>query len=1147
MTRLEKVQLSFAIDPQYNCVVSASAGTGKTWLLISRLLRLLLKGYAPGSIVAITFTRKAAAEMQARLADRLRELATCTPEVLDSLLIQLEINPDEQTRLNARLLYEQHLHHPYSVKTTTYHAFCQELLRRFPLEAEIPPGFELREQTLALQSEAWDDMFSLSTRTPDSTTAFALQHLFSYCGSLHNVKTALMEFLEHRLDWWLLSEGQTEPLSYAIHKLEQQVEVTDWRPETFFSENTQHDLLEFQKLLSLHPTKTNLQYVETLHSVFESCHAGDIVTAFENIISVFLKKDHTPLTGRKESKAQAKKMGDQGQQQFLSLHHLISQALVASIDTRLAITNMQANRAWYTAGNTLLNIYQSIKRSQRILDFNDLEWHCYQLLQKSDSAHWIQYKLDARIDHLLIDEFQDTNPTQWRLILPLLEEMAAAEGERARSVFLVGDEKQSIYRFRRAEPKLFKLAQQWLTTNLASKQLQISKSWRSAEVIMSFVNNLFADGPLHRQLPHFPTHSTQFTALYGRVEIFPLISAESEQDGLDKEVIYFRNPLEQAYAGKRDSRYAREATLIATTINTLISENSLMAQGDETRRIDYQDIIILLRSRTHIAEYEHALRTHAIPYSGGDKKGLLDCLEIQDMMALLEILITPHNNLAIAHVLRSPLFSASDIDLQYMAAAKQSWYEYLLDDTRIYSSPSLDRATEFLPRWHTYASYLPVHDVLDKIYHEADILKAYRHAAPDYLSNRINTNLQYFIDLALDLDSGRYPSMQFFLAQLQQAKTLTNDAPDQPSIQDQGSFVRILSIHGAKGLEAPVVFLADTARTAQTAKPYQATVDWPIDSPLPQQYFMRTDKKRQDKQTQAILDRLGVDDQQEDAHLLYVAITRPKQFLYISGVAPLKGDDLGWYGIIRSQCENHSDTTNTTSGGLLMQSGVRPPKSTSIKEIAVKKSEIKLIDLPNITDDASKKHFSVSPSRMVNGQPRSFQNNQNLAASNDDNKRGDAALRGQFIHRAIELLSNGYKQDYTQRQLVTESLITTLTENEIMDFVHEAQAVIEEPECRDIMQGDGLIEAYNEIPISYINENHSHISGIIDRLAVYKHEIYIIDYKTQQCKSTTELQLIAESYRPQMSLYAQGVKKIWPQARVHCIIIFTHRPYVIRL
>ena len=219
---MTQAQLTPAIDPHYNCVVSASAGTGKTWLLISRLLRLLLNGNPPGSIIAITFTRKAAAEMQARLADRLRELATCSEETLNSLLLQLEIDPDENNINCARLLYEQQLHHPHSVKTTTYHAFCQELLRRFPLEAGIPPGFELQEQTRSLQNEAWDEMFSESTRSSESATAVALEHLFSYCGSLYNVKSALMEFLEHRLDWWLLGEGQEDPLQAALQKLAQQ-------------------------------------------------------------------------------------------------------------------------------------------------------------------------------------------------------------------------------------------------------------------------------------------------------------------------------------------------------------------------------------------------------------------------------------------------------------------------------------------------------------------------------------------------------------------------------------------------------------------------------------------------------------------------------------------------------------------------------------------------------------------------------------------------------------------------------------------------------------------------------------------------------------------------------------------------------------
>lgn len=430
--------------------VQASAGSGKTYLLISRIVRLLLTGAEAGTILAITFTRKAANEMQTRLLERLYELATCNEDTLKKILDELQLEATTETLSLSRSLYEKLLRSEAPVKTSTFHAFCQELLRRFPMEANISPGFDLLDKTTLLYDEAWDALMAEASHKKEDALATALHYLFNELG-LFNSKQALTNFLEHRSDWWAYTSDETEPVLYAKQKLQKQLNINpDSNPlEDLFNEKTSIVILnEFHVLLCKHETKKNIEHSEFIYKIIDE--KISLPARYELFKDCFLTQAGEARK-RKESKAQEKSMGPDGQERFLEIHNLLSEKLITTNAQLAAIRALKTSSAWYLAGQHYLNHFQKLKQEQRTLDFNDLEWQTYLLLNRSNNALWVQYKLDQRIEHLLVDEFQDTNPTQWRLILPLLEEIAASDDERHRSVFIVGDAKQSIYRFRRAE------------------------------------------------------------------------------------------------------------------------------------------------------------------------------------------------------------------------------------------------------------------------------------------------------------------------------------------------------------------------------------------------------------------------------------------------------------------------------------------------------------------------------------------------------------------------------------------------------------------------------------------------------------------------------------------------------------------------
>jgi len=750
--------------------------------------------------------------------------------------------------------------------------------------------------------------------------------------------------------------------------------------------------------------------------------------------------------------------------------------------------------------------YQTMLVDNNALDFDDLLFVAVRLLRENPD---ICERYSQRLDHLLVDEFQDTNPTQWRLLLPLLQEMASGTGERQRSVFLVGDGKQSIYRFRRAEPRLFHTAHNWLQQHLHADAWPLHVSYRSAPAIMECVNRVFdAAGPLGGVLDAFTPHDTHHTALWGRVEVLPLIEGAATEPAPPREVL--RNPLVEPRVVHEDQRHLEEGRQIAATIGTLMAAGTLVGPAQAARPLRYGDVMLLVRKRAHVHAYEQALREAGIPYLGADRGTLLHSLEVDDMVRLLETLIAPYNNLALAQVLRSPLFACSDEDLIGLAHGQRgAWFERLLQTEAPAATP-LRRAADALGRWHALAGALPIHDLLDKVYSEGNVIARYEAAFPAHLRPRLRANLTRFLELALEIDNGRYPSLTRFLARLGEMRE-QDEAPDEAPAEAATDRVRLMTIHAAKGLEASVVFLADAASAGGNDRPWHAQVGWPAEADAPEHLLLVGRKEQQDAFTRAQLEQEQAAERREAANLLYVALTRARQLLYISGCRPNKGNTLGWYGDLQQVLAEPIESNR-------MPAAAGAAAATAAAPVAAPPPALRaVLQVRPLARE-------IAPSRSVHGH-------------GGDGSDEDGRLRGIAIHRMLELLTAGTIAAQVPRQVAAE-LQRRPDDGELAAWWREAEAVHQAPQFRELFDPTCYRQAWNEVPLQYTHEGCT-VYGLIDRLVLTDDEVIIVDYKTHRQAAERDPAQLAAPYATQMAYYAAGVRRLWPQRRVRPLLLFT--------
>lgn len=1133
-------------DPRANTAVRAAAGTGKTWLLTSRLIALLMQEVAPASILAITFTRKAAAEIQRRVNERVLAMVTADDQQLASELRALGIVSNPRHAQRARALFEKLICADYELRATTFHAFCQDILRRFPLEAAVPPGFELLESTIELEQSAWRALQHEATASPEGPLAKDLELLMRDCGGINNTQQALSEFLKHRSDWWAYTEGASDPVAEAAIRLRKPLFQVADTPQPGVDETSLRACLKRYSALLARVPGAGQTRLTPLQQAYDE--GRDIDTLCALALPVVFTDRGAPR--RVRAKSLISLIGVHDLDELLHLHEQLVARLQVWREQQLRRDTLRATGAWYRCGQKLLDHYQHLKVQQNAVDFTDLEWKTYALLNRSQHAEWVQYKLDQRIDHLLIDEFQDTNPTQWRLLLPLLTEMSSGNDARTRSVFIVGDEKQSIYGFRRADPGLFNVAQSWLATHMQASSVTQDKSRRSSGAIIDFINLVYNGDPSHADtqadngedflLENFRRHETYHGNRWGHVELLPLV--RRHLGGSEKTTIQLRDPLRQPRQIEEDQRYRAEGELVTSHIADLIGRP---IDDGGVRPIEYRDILILLRDRTHAAAYEAALRHAGIPYIGAGRGTFMQCLEVQDLFNLLRSLLARYDNLALASALRSPIFACEDSDLILLAANEGGpWYRRLAQATTVLTADHrLARAQRLLTRWSELADTIPTHDLLDRIYAEGNVLARYTSAAPAHLRNRVRANLRKLLELALEADGGRYPSLSRFIALApmlvdEERHSLAATAP-----VEQGQ-VQLMTIHAAKGLEKPIVFLVDAMRDyRRRGGGIRALVTWPVEAARPRHFTLLRQRGRLDSASEALVKMQDSAVRREEANLLYVALTRAKHALFISACEPRRGSSRGWYGFvekrIRLATTRHRQPLpglsirygqHRAGNGIVLEGGIKAPSPPTAMgtTIAPEAPFDPRLSQPLAT---TRTPAMVYPSRLVANDDLEPE----LMA--DTPAASGSKTRGIVIHRMLQQLSSGNNRASAEKTVMSEfaSLVPTRL---LTACWQESCSVVDDPALTAFFDPAHYEEAHNELAILYRQDNQR-VYGVIDRLIKRGGEIVLIDYKTHVYASADNCEQLAENFIEQLRLYTAGVQNLWRGLPIRTVLLFT--------
>ncbi|AVA36220.1 ATP-dependent helicase/nuclease subunit A [Cupriavidus metallidurans] len=1129
-----------ACDPGRSVVVEACAGSGKTWLLVARLVRLLLAGAAPHEILAITFTRKAAEEMRERLLEVLSQLAGGTDEAVLTQLEMRGLSPDAARAAlpRARTLHAQVLASPGRMAIDTFHGWFGTLLRGAPLSSGIVPGASLREDALRMKREAWAPFWRALAQPQYADLREAYEALVDAIGDFQ--ARGLLDRMFHARNEWFAFKESGDPATKLAQDLGDDA-TSDILVDALCDDDWLEECAQMALLLGRggkteqgHASKI----IDGLRAIRAWRDAGAApgeaaANAFQLLRAAFFTDAGKPRSLRRTT-ALAKVCGSEGAVDELLDQHAEHCARLDEIAARRCEAMVLAiNLALYRLGDALLERYQRHKGDQRAMDFADLEWLAAKLMADEETATYLQVRLDARYRHLLLDEFQDTNPLQWRILQGWLAGYQGL-GEKP-TVFLVGDPKQSIYRFRRADARLFDAARVMLQDGFGATVLRTNRTRRNRPEVLDWVNAVFDHARAEGRYPLYETQTTALGGPAGPVWLLPLVEPEEAEDDEASEGDGHRDTLTQPRTQKGDSLRYEEGRRVAAWLHYL-RDQVPVREGDGTRPAGWRDMHLLVRRKTFLADYERAMREAGIPCLSPRRGGLLTTLEALDLSALLAFLMTPESDLDLAHVLKSPLVGATDDDLVLLAMmeGEGGWWariEALGLPERV--SDSLRTGVARLRGWLALAPHKPVHDLVDQIYHQGEVRRRYAEAAPAAIREQVLANLDAFLKLSLDLDGGRYPSLPKFIDELQEIRRGDEDeSPDEGGMgegvedteaepddaaDNQLDAVHILTVHAAKGLEAPFVILLDANHSDPAADRGGILVDWPPTSAVPRHFSAYGKRDERGMARAPLFDAEAALADRENWNLLYVAMTRAQQGLLVSGI---KG---------RASKAEKEDAPGAEIAGSWY---VRLAAAGVGDEItAYPETDVAAVD----TLTAASERIRYTDFRL---RYRDAADDRLPIDDADDEAEGivfdaDAAAHGELVHALLERVSRYPDAHGSLPDVETVLRWFPLTgagapnarerwRQQAEAAVADLRAMLEAPALRELMFPVDAVSARNEVELY---DGRGRLLRI-DRLVEFDERVVIIDYK---------LRLLPQEhagYRAQLLRYAAAVAPMFPGKRI---------------
>lgn len=1101
--RLATDQQRRASNPLKSVWVEASAGTGKTKVLSDRVLRLLLNGTPPGRILCLTYTKAAAVEMSSRIAGRLSRWAVADEATLHKelgdLLGRLPEAQKDYAKLEAmaRKLFAVLLDTPGGMKIQTIHSFCQEILKRFPLEAKISPYFEVMDDRTAGEAlaDVQQKLLQKIESEPESETAQALAYL---TGRISEFKfPQLMSSLAaNRNKISKLLEDYPDPSDLEAELAKRLTVAPEDNEESLLAGFLGRSDPAMRKAVMdawFKGSAMDIKKAEKLAALNAAWPAVD----YGEYRALFLKQDGEPF-------AKAGTKGALAAFPQLEEVFLAEAAHLQEFDNQLtAVRVFASTRAILKLAEELINGYNHYKKVHSKMDYEDLIVVTRHLLENREVAEWVLYKLDGGMDHVLIDEAQDTSPNQWAIVRALTEEFfnGMGAGETVRTVFAVGDRKQSIYSFQGADPREFEKMRQYFAGKADNfDEVRLEVSFRSTAAVLDSVNKVFGDDYAKRgvvlegqDITHIPFRMGDG----GKVEVWPLVEPEA-----DDNPEMWRPPVERTVG---DSTSSRLAKMIALRIKKMVGSGEILVS--QNRPVRYRDFMVLVQRRnSFVEELVRECKNVNVNIAGVDKIRLLEQIAIQDLVALGKFLLLPTDDLTLAEVLKSPLCGLNDDDLFtlcYNRGGASLWTR--LSDNKAYEK-----------------TYLQLRELLD----QADYIRPFelyayvlnkqqgRKKFVERMGYEVEDGLDEFVNLTLNYEQEHIPSLQGFIGWI---------AGDEVEIkreleQSEADAVRIMTVHGSKGLQAPIVIMPDTVRMVNVRKEGGLLWEDLFYYPLSSADYDKNCKRLKEEEAEAA--------QEEYKRLLYVALTRAEDRLCICGYRKKnKPKDESWYEICRRNLAQIGSEVAEGEIHYELAQQIEPKKV----EISAAKELIRP-NFPWLEQDAPEEDPLAKP--YTPSRPDEDEDVAMVSPLSEDGS--NRYRRGQIIHKLLQFLPDVHSAD--KGAIIREFLAKNapeLKEYQVQRIQGEVLALINDPQFADLF---GL-QSQAEVPIMGEAEGKI-ISAQIDRLVVKDDEVQIIDFKTNRPAAKT-IADVPPVYLKQLRAYRLLLAKIYPQKQVKSYILWT--------
>lgn len=1168
-----------ASDPLSSVWVTASAGTGKTKVLTDRVLRLMLSGATPDQILCLTFTKAGASVMTNRIREELSVWATCDDKKLEEKLTKLNgKKPDVQVTKRARQMFAEFLDAHGGLKIQTIHSFSQSLIRRFPIESGIPPYFDVMDDQTAAEMlrESQADILRRIQRAPDTPLARAVHAVTPEVSE--DDFAALIGELTYRRGQLLAIFGQHGGLEKTIDNVYAHLNAPKGIDgQTMLARlNTEAGLGAPPDMAALRQaadilaggSQADLEKAKVIKAWI--MHPESRVEIFQDYAAVFLTREGE-MRKRLTTKATA------AAQDAMETE---ARRLIEGMEAIATVNTARGTESILRLTGAILERYTEKKRGLNYLDYDDLVYHANKMMAEDNAAGWVLQKLPGNLKHILIDEAQDTNPDQWQLVSAIAQEFftgAARKKDKGHTLFVVGDEKQSIFSFQRADPKEFARRKKMFADLVGKnggkwREVQMDIAFRSSPAITQAVDAVFAnpeaaDGlfdeneAAEKKVRHDPFRRGQA----GLVEVHPVIRAKQPAEAAPWSLPLKSEDVSDPAADLADK--------IADQIKDWLDKGEELPS--RKRPVNPADIMILVRRRSAFVDHMvRALKKRDIPVAGADRMSLREQIVVMDLVALGEVLLFPKDDYKLACVLKSPLIGMTDKQLEDIAVGRGADLWAALKDKAAdpkaaavyksafdYLSGLQDRMTAQRP-YEFYSSVL------------MDACPAHAKSGLNALYGRLGFEAEdpmvEFMNAVERFEKIHVPSMQGFLAWLDAGEA---EVKREINLDSDSPRVHIMTVHGAKGLEAPIVILPDTTGIPSDNTRARPKFLWPEgarDVPL---WVPRADQES--RIFAAERERAEQERDREFRRLLYVAMTRAADRLYVYGSQNRdKVQEKSWYALIAQGLQQNlgdqvkiidapkeapPDAKEAKPAANDNAAGAAPAPEDAPK---ILRFEVKQTapPQPDNVRPLGKKRITGIPvwarsAPAVSQQPvEKFRPSEYKKTADDYSAASPLEGAGEMYHRQLgtvvhnlfEFLPAVAPQD---REAAAKKFLAKpawgLSEKDQEQSLKQVMSILNDPDFGAIFGPNSRAE----VTINGMFEKDGKkqmMSGQIDRLVVDDKTVLIVDFKNSRKVPKTAAQ-VQYKYVAQMASYRLALQQIYPDKQIKCALLYTRESKLIPL